>query len=139
MRVLLLLSIAALSACSNLGGGRPGGDTGSISGKIAYPSEVTPLMRICAVRTGVGAPICITSLAGQTHYRIERLPAGEYQVQATLSEGEMRVGGHMLPVQCIRAPCPEQLKSVSLSAGAELTGIDLNEFYAAREDFSPLR
>lgn len=137
MRVLLLLCLAALAAACTGAGSRAYRGSASISGKIAYPSEVTPAMRICAVR-GTESPVCIDSAAGRTHYRIDRLPAGEFQIVAKLSEGDMRVGGHVQPVQCIRAPCPDQLKSVSLAAGADVTGVDLNEFYAAREDFPPI-
>jgi hypothetical protein len=134
---MLLLALVALAGCAGTGGTRSGG-TGSISGKIAYPSELTPAMRICALPAAGAAPVCIDSAAGQTAYRIERLAAGDYQLVARLNEGEMRVGGHMQPVQCVRAPCPDLLKTVSLAAGARLTGIDLNEFYAARADFPPL-
>lgn len=139
MRAVLLLSIATLAACSVPGGMHPGRDHASISGKIMYPSEVTPQMRICALPLSGPAVACVDSLAGSTQYHLQNLPAGEYRVVAALSEGEMRVGGHMHQVQCIRAPCPAQLQSVTVGAGAQLSGIDLDGFYAAREDFPPLR
>lgn len=138
MRVpFCLCLLLALTACTSVDGGRSARGNASISGKIAYPSEVTPAMRICAIRSGA-QPICRDSAAGSTHYRFRQLPAGDYQIVAKLSEGDMRVGGHMQQVQCIRAPCPAQLLTVSVAAGAELTGIDLNEFYPAREDFPPI-
>lgn len=143
MRALpLLLPIVLLASCAETGGTRVPdvgtGPSGSISGRIVYPSEVTPAMRICAVR-GVGiAPICVASPAGQVTYRLDRLPPGEYQIVAALSEGDMRVGGHTQQVQCIRAPCPEALQSVSVTAGVHRAGADLNGFYAARPDFPPI-
>lgn len=138
MRVPILLGLLALTtACASVDGGRSERGNSSIAGKIAYPSEVTPAIRICAVPAGA-QPICRDSTAGSTHYRFRQLPAGDYQIVAKLSEGDMRVGGHMQQVQCIRAPCPAMLLTVSLAAGADLTGIDLNEFYPAREDFPPI-
>jgi hypothetical protein len=137
MRIPLWSCLLVLVACSSVDGGRSERGNASISGKIAYPSEVTPPMRICAVRSNA-RPICRDSAAGSTHYRFRQLPAGDYQIVAKLSEGDMRVGGHMQQVQCIRAPCPAQLQTISLAAGADVTGIDLNEFYPAREDFPPI-
>jgi hypothetical protein len=138
MRLLCLLcsaSLMVLAACSELGGARGERGNATISGRIVYPAETTPAMRICALRATDALAICTDSRAGRTDYRLKGLPAGDYQVLAKLSEGDMRVGGHMQPVQCIRAPCPNQLKTVTVAAGADLAGIDLNEFDAAREDF----
>lgn len=137
MRPLLLLALVTLAGCAGTSGTHVGGHA-SISGAIAYPSEVTPAMRICAVPGAGAAPVCIDSAAGRTSYRLDHVAAGDYQLVAKLNEGEMRVGGHVQPVQCVRAPCPDLLKTVSVVAGAQLTGIDLNEFYAARADFPPL-
>jgi hypothetical protein len=137
MRALILFPILLLAACAGTDTSRVDRGRASISGKIAYPSEVTPSMRICAVRDGA-PPTCTASPAGSKRYRLEHLPAGDYQIVAKLSEGDMRVGGHVQPVQCIRAPCPEQLKTVTVAAGAELDDIDLNGFYAARDDFPTL-
>lgn len=134
MRIVLLLSLSVLAGCSGAGGFRVDRASGSISGRIAYPSEVTPAMRICAV-SALAPATCTSSAAGSSHYRLGHLPAGDYQVVAKLSEGDMRVGGHVQQVQCIRAPCPEQPRTVTVAAGADLVGIDLNGFYAAREDF----
>lgn len=139
MRMLLLIPLAALAACSTSGGGtRPSPDpaSGSISGRILYPSEVAPEMRICAI--GANSRGCTASPAGRALYRIDQLPAGDYQIVAGLSEGDMRVGGHVQPVQCIQAPCPDQLKTVTVAAGAAVAGIDLNGFYPARDEFPPL-
>ena len=57
---------------------------------------------------------------------------------ASLTHSDLRVAGHVHQVQCIRAPGPEMLKSVELPADARLEGIDINGFYAAREDFPPI-
>ncbi len=134
MRMLLLVPLAALAACSTTGGGAPADPaSGSISGRIIYPSEVAPAMRICAL--GAESRGCTDSPAGRALYRIDHLSAGDYQLVARLVEGDMRVGGHVQPVQCIQAPCPDQLKTVTVAAGAAVAGIDLNGFYPAREEF----
>ena len=103
--------------------------TGSIAGHIQHPAHAIPAMRIC-VRTQ----------HGQGRYRIDGLPADDYVVIAETTEGTAlyRVGGHMQQVQCIRAPCPEMPKSVTVTPGATVDGIDLNGFYDRRDDFPAL-
>lgn len=140
MRGLLLVSLGtliALSGCAGAPSPRPGQSGASLSGPIRYPSELAPAMRICAL-PAQGTATCVNTTDGQHEYRITGLAGGEYRVVAALSEGEMRVGGHVAEVQCIRAPCPAMLKTEVLPAGADLTGIDINGFYPAREDFPPL-
>jgi hypothetical protein len=136
MRALTYLSILLLAGCSGLQSSHP--RFGSISGKIAYPSETTPDMRICAIHDGGTEHACTQAKAGDTDYRIDHLAPGDYQIVAQLHEGDMRIGGHMFQVQCIRAPCPAQLQAVTVAPGANLTGIDVNEFYDTRSDFPPM-
>jgi len=117
---------------------------GAIEGHIAHPAHAIPPMRICAI--GSGAPseakrVCIDTRRDQGHYRIAGLPADEYIVIAETDGGTplYRVGGHMQPVQCIRAPCPEMPKPVAVGENAVVEGIDIDRFYDAREDFPSLR
>lgn len=107
----------------------------SISGLIQYPAKPLPAMQVCAFNTQTRAASCIKTKTGQTQYSIKGLVTAEYQIIANLTSGELRVGGHMLQVQCIRAPCPALLSSVALKAKEARTGIHLNGFYASREDF----
>lgn len=140
MRGLLLVSLGtlvALSGCAVAPSPRPDRAGASLSGLIRYPSEGAPAMRICAL-PAQGAPSCVNTVGGQRDYRISQLAGGEYRVVAALAEGDMRVGGHVAQVQCIRAPCPEMLKTVMLPAGADLAGIDINGFYPPRADFPPV-
>lgn len=140
MRGLLLVSLASLailSGCAAAPSPRPGPGGASLSGLIRYPSEGAPAMRICAL-PAQGTASCVNTVDGQRDYRISQLAGGEYRIVAALVEGEMRVGGYVAQVQCIRAPCPPMLKTVVLPAGSDLTGIDLNGFYPAREDFPPV-
>lgn len=124
--------------------------TASLGGVIQHPAQAVPLMRICAVRADVPADLpadapqraaasrCVHTRHGDDTYRIDGLAAGEYVVIARVERGMYAVGGHVQPVQCIRAPCPEMLAPVRLAAGQAREDIDLNGFYDAREDFPPL-
>jgi len=136
MRTLVCFSLLLLAGCSSLQTSH--GRSGSISGKIAYPSETTPDMRICAVPAGGSLHACVQAKAGDTVYRIDHLAPADYLVVAQLHEGDMRVGGHMYQVQCIRAPCPAHLQAVTVAPGASVADIDINEFYAAMNDFPVL-
>jgi hypothetical protein len=132
--LLLLVGCAAASA----GGTRldPKAPQGAIGGRIAFPAGVAPAMRICAI-TG-DAQRCIDSPAGRTLYRIGELPDGEYQVVARVEDASTPVAGHVQEVQCIRAPCPPQLATLSVAGGKEIANADLNGFYAERPEFPAL-
>lgn len=147
MRAPVMMTLALLAGCAAAGGGTradspktdsPKADaaTGSIAGRIIYPGGPAPSMRICAL--GAQTQQCTDSPAGRTLYRIEHLPEGEYQVVARVEQGELRVGGYVQQVECIRAPCPAQLKTVAVAGGKQVAEIDLNGFYPAREEFPVL-
>ena len=110
----------------------------NITGLIQFPGKAVPAMRVCALNTQTKAISCVKTKAGQTKYLIKGLVAAEYQILANVKNNELRVGGHMLQVQCIRAPCPALLNSVLLKAKESKTGIHLNGFYPSREDFPVL-
>jgi hypothetical protein len=113
----------------------PKAPQGSIGGRIQFPAGVAPAMRICAI--SAQASQCIDSPAGRTLYRIGNLPDGDYQVVARL-DGATPVAGHVQQVQCIRAPCQDQLATLSVAGGKEVATADLNGFYAERTDFPAL-
>ncbi len=113
-------------------------DTGAIEGRILHPAHVVPALRICAI--GSGAPtdakkICIDTRPSQDTYRIDGLPPDDYIVIVAAGEGLYRIGGHVQQVQCIRAPCPDMPAQVTVAAGGNITGIDINGFYDKRDDF----
>lgn len=141
MRSAALATTLALAACASAPGPgraeRPAG--GRIEGVIMHPAHVVPQMRICAIATDPPrTPHCIDTRAGDDTYGIEGLPAGDYQVFAEVAKGLYRVGGHMQAVQCIRAPCPEQPRTITLPPGAALRDIDLTFFDESRTDFPAL-
>jgi hypothetical protein len=109
---------------------------GSIEGTIHHPAHVIPAMRICAIGSGQPATqVCVTTRNDEATYRIDGLAPDDYIVIATAQNSLYSVGGHVQPVQCIRAPCPEMPATVTVATGAHLTGIDINGFYEKRDDF----
>ena len=132
--LLLLSGCAAASAA----GTRldPKAPQGAIGGRIQFPAGVAPAMRICAIAGD--AQHCVDSPAGRTLYRIGELPDGEYQVVARVDSQATPVAGHVQEVQCIRAPCPPQLATLTLAGGKEIATADLNGFYAERPEFPAL-
>jgi hypothetical protein len=109
--------------------------SGSISGKIAYPADGVPAMRICAIHDHGAMVGCTQTKAGETSYRIDNLAAADYYVIAEFREGDMQVGGHVEQIQCIRAPCEGILIPVMIKPGAKLENINLDGFYESRADF----
>lgn len=134
-----LALILALAGCASAVG-RPQPATASIEGVIQHPAHAVPAMRICALSmSDTREPHrCTTTRAGADTYRIDGLLPGEYHVFAEVATGLHRVGGHMQVMQCIRAPCPEQPKTVTVTAGTTLRDIDLTHFYDKRVDFPAL-
>jgi hypothetical protein len=137
--LLSLLLVAGPAGGGSVPGVRvdPKAPQGALGGRIEYPDGVAPAMRICAV-SGAGQR-CIDSPPGRTLYRIDRLPDGDYQVVAHLGDSATPVAGHVEQVQCIRAPCPAQLATLSIVGGKEFGTADLNGFYAERADFPVLQ
>lgn len=139
MRLVMFATTFALAGCASSAGHAPV-TAGSIEGVIRHPAHAVPAMRVCALST---VPTrephrCTTTHTGADRYRIDGLPPGDYQVFAEVATGMHRVGGHMQQVQCIRAPCPEQPKTITLPPGAVLGEIDLTFFDEARADFPAL-
>ena len=135
--VIALSSIASGCAGAQRSSADAGRDprTGMIEGDIRHPAHVIPSMRICAIGTGERAPrVCVETRRDQSTYRIDGLAPGDYTVIAAGS-GLYRIGGHVQQVQCIRAPCPDLPATVTVAAGATVSGIHINGFYEQRDDF----
>ena len=113
--------------------------TSAIAGYIEFPGESIPALHICAVSDDNGAAACVHSQREQTRYRIENLPAGNYQIWAWLlaPEGDMRVMRASHRVQCIRAPCPPQARTVELPADTKVDGMTINDAAASYPDQPP--
>ena len=141
LSVALATSLLLATGCAQSGSRDTPAAVGSIEGRILHPAHAVPAMRICAIGSGAPAEakhVCIRTRRAQDRYRIEGLPADDYTVFAAVEEGLYPVGGHVQPVQCIRAPCPEMPKPVTVAPGAHVADVDLNRFYDRRDDFPVL-
>jgi hypothetical protein len=107
----------------------------SISGDIQYPMQRIPPMRICAISDENKTHACVETKAGEKTYAIQNLPPANYIVIVEAHGGKLPVAAHVAPVQCIRAPCPDLPKVITIAAGSRLTNIHINGFYDARSDF----
>jgi hypothetical protein len=125
---------APKSATSTL----PAGSS-AIAGHIEFPGESIPALHICAIADENGGAACVHTQREQSRYRIENLPAGNYQVWAWLAvpEGDMQVMRAAHAVQCIRAPCPPQTRNVELPADTKIDGLTLNDAAANYPDQPP--
>jgi hypothetical protein len=100
----------------------------AIAGRIEFPGGTAPALHICAFRNDNGGAACIRTARGQSRYRIERLPGGEYLLWAWLQapEGGLQVMRAVHAVQCARAPCVSPPRMVRLPEDTAVDGIALN-------------
>lgn len=64
---------------------KPGAGSGTISGELAYPSEVLPGQRVCAIDLKSDEEYCQQTADGTKEYAITA-PAGDYWVYAALAD-----------------------------------------------------
>ena len=101
----------------------------SISGAIREGNRPPPALRVCATPVDGGALICIDTAKGAGEYRIEVAP-GNYYLLGWVQSGELTLIAHASQIRCIRAPCPpDELITVTVAAGQQRDGIDLNGSY----------
>ena len=121
---------------------------GSIRGKLSYPSEFIPPLRIVAFRVENGAwsqqyTYVDTNLnAGE--YQIDGLQPGFYWITAyTIPNGEGApsglAGGYSQAVLCgLRVECTDHsLVAVEVKSGQVIGGADPGDWYAAEGSFLP--
>lgn len=120
-------------------------ETGSISGKLSYPSEFIPPLRIVAFTVVndrmTGEWYSVETELNQPTYQMDGLPAGAYYVVAYLkdSTADNLKAGYTNAVLCgLNASCTDhQLISVVVTTGGVVIGIDPGDWYAAPEGFPP--
>ncbi len=116
--------------------------TGMIAGRLSYPSEFIPPLRVAAFNSSDGSFNYTDTSAGQSTYQIE-VPAGTYTVVAyTLGGGGVPsglAGGYTQMVPCgLTASCTDHtLIQVTVAAGATVSGIDPGDWYALSGTFPP--
>ena len=117
--------------------------TARISGRLTYPSEELPVMRVCAVdSTEPGSAVCVRTLAHQDAYRLD-VPAGAWWLlawpQDTGTEGDP--GLLSAASACLTSGatgCDDHaLQLVQVQAGDVRDGLDINDWYYDRGEFPP--
>lgn len=108
--------------------------TGSISGKLGYPSEFIPSLRIVAFNTVTGEYYWQNTVKNQTSYRFSELPAGSYHVLAYLIDNpsDTFYAAYSNFVKCgMTASCVDHnLITVEVKAGQETIDVNPVDWYA---------
>ncbi|MBW8367259.1 MAG: hypothetical protein K0M70_05300 [Arenimonas sp.] len=114
-----------------------------LTGRITYPSEELPVMRVCAVdSTDPGTAVCFRTVAGQATYLLD-VPAGAWWLlawpQDTGTEGDP--GLLSAASACLASGatgCDDHaLQLVQVQAGDVRDGLDINDWYYDRGEFPP--
>jgi hypothetical protein len=107
--------------------------TGTIQGKLSYPSEMLPKQSICAVNQATTLEICSEEYEGNT-YKIT-VPAGTYQVYArVIGQPNGSKAYYSEFVTCgLKYGCPSHKPiDVVVKAGETVQNIDPGDWYAGQ-------
>jgi hypothetical protein len=109
--------------------------TGSVSGRLGYPSEMDPPLRVVAFNVLTGEYYWQNTVLNQTNYRFDALPVGTYHVLAYLIENPTRTfyAAYSRFVTCgyLESCRNHTLVAVEVKAGMETTNVDPNDWYGA--------
>ena len=120
-----------------------GGQPGSISGSLNYPSESLPAMYVTAFQVGSQNYRYVITNEGQQTYQIDGLTPGTYHVIAyTVGTGSFPAGlsgGYTQAVPCgLSAQCNDHtLTDVAVAAGQAVTAINPADWYLVDGAFPP--
>ncbi len=107
--------------------------SGSISGKLSYPSEVIPPLRVVAINTETGE-FYSTEVIDNGVYVLDGVPVGTYHVVAYLRDksGSAGSGGFSHAVLCgLTVNCTDHsLVDVEVRDGENITEINPADWYA---------
>ncbi len=143
--VSVVTEISTTETPETLATEEPVTDTGSITGKLSYPSEFIPPLRIVAFRVDnnslTGEWYSIETELNQTTYQLDDLPLGTYYVMAYLKDTDASnlKAGYTQAVPCgLKASCSDHnLIPVMVIDSNLVGGIDPGDWYATPEDFPP--
>jgi RES domain-containing protein len=116
---------------------------GSIAGKLMYPANSIPSLRIVAFRVGTSSYYYMDTALGQSSYQLDNLPPGVYHVVAYVRPGGGFTGGlsggytQMVPCGLQYGCNDHSLIDVTVTAGHLTTGVDPNDYYADPGAFPP--
>jgi hypothetical protein len=112
--------------------------TGGISGKLGYPSEGIPALRIVAYEESKNFSVWydINIEPNTKTYQINNLPAGDYIVVAYHKNPDL-AGGYTQAVLCgLEASCEDHnLVTVTVTAGQITKQVDILDWYAPEGTF----
>lgn len=112
----------------------PAPTTGTISGSICYPSEFIPAMTAYFEETGSSTATELQIAENQSSYSID-LPPGTYTAYVWRDGYELG-GSYSQAVPCgLHVSCTDHsLIPVTVTAGTEVTGVDLCDWYGEAGD-----
>ncbi len=113
--------------------------TGSISGKLSYPSEGIPPLLVVAFNIQSGQSYSVSTVQNQATYQIDNLPAGSYHVFAyTLPDGGL-IGAYDQFYLCgLQQGCSDfSLVDVQVAAGAVTQNVDPGDWYGDATQYPP--
>lgn len=108
----------------------PPATTGSIAGRLSFPGEALPAMRVCAFPGTPGTaasagPTCVLTVERQAEYRIDGLPPGDYHVLSWAQGGERVVSAWSVCARDRQSSCINgELEPVRVRVGETSAGVD---------------
>ncbi len=115
---------------------------GGVEGRLGYPADSLPAMRIVAFQVATGQYYSVDTVAGQSTYRLDGLAEGKYNVLAyTLGSDSFPVGlagGYTQAVMCGMGPeCTDHgLVDVIVFDGEITPGVDILDWL--QPNFPPM-
>ncbi|HSG42368.1 MAG TPA: NBR1-Ig-like domain-containing protein [Anaerolineales bacterium] len=112
--------------------------TGSISGKLGFPSEFIPPLRVVAFNLDKGTYFWVDTAQNQQYYKIDGLTTGNYVVVSYV-RGADKAGGYSKYVTCgLSVSCHDHsLIQIHIEAGSILSNINPTDWYAPSGTFPP--
>lgn len=117
-------------------------EAGGIEGRLGYPADSLPALRIIALQVATGQYYSVDTAAGQETYRLDGLPEGKYNVLAyTLGSESIPAGlagGYTQAVMCGMGPeCADHgLVDVIVFDGEITPGVDILDWL--QPNFPPM-
>ena len=142
MATLIAMASATAEAQTTPTPGTPAGSSlhemGTVSGKLSYPADSIPSMRVVAFDISTGEVRYIDTVAGQSTYSLA-LPVGTYHIVAySLPAGI--AGGYTRAILCgLAVECADHaLIDVIVTSGVSITDVNPGDFYAGENVFPPM-
>lgn len=116
-------------------------DTGTITGKLSYPAETIPPLRVVAFNIDTGEYFS-TDVSDNPEYTLDAVPGGKYHVVAYLVKpngGQVLSGGYSQAVPCgLAVSCTDHsLITFEVKAGETVQNINPGDWYAGKDAFPP--